>query len=145
MNRLGRGIEEVRVARMEVVRGQYLAHRDREIEQHEERARDDGETMSAQLPPHQPPLAGHVVALLARRHRLDGIGVEGSLRDVMREMRGLEAILDIRTHRVVPPCSRMRGSSSASRRSESSTPNTVRVARNMRKEPARYMSWLRSA
>ena len=36
----------------------------------------------------------------------------------------------------------MRGSSTASRMSETSMPTTVSTARNIRNEPARYMSWL---
>ena len=73
-------------------------------------------------------------------------GIEGRRRDIMLERlrrgggSGDDAVIC-----VLPPCSRMRGSRMASARSEISTPITVRKARNIRNEPARYMSWLFSA
>src|SRR5207302_3650938 len=95
-----------------------------------------------------------------RRQHLDDIGVERCRRYVMRrpfgQLRGRShsggeggalgagAELGL-THARRPDCRRIRGSSAASARSDNSTPITVRDAMNIRNEPARNMSWLRSA
>src|SRR5207249_4009580 len=100
------------------------------------------------------PLRGAVEPLLRRRHDLDRIGVERRRRDVVRHRIGDAARLVGRgragadadlAHGWRPTCRRMRGSSAASARSDRNTPITVRKAMNIRKEPARNMSWLRSA
>src|SRR5436190_16228489 len=113
--------------------------------------------MAAKAPPHQPPLRGAVEPLLRRRHDVDRIGVERGRRDVMRQrlaagglaggfVGGRRAGADGDfAHCWRPTCRRMRGSSAANARSDRNTPITVRNAMNIRNEPARNMSWLRSA
>src|SRR5437868_5320302 len=82
---LGRSEDEVGVARIEAVRRQELADQDRQVHRQQDRPGDDGNTVAQQLPPHHPPLRGHVEALLRRRHPLDCIGVERRAGNVMRE------------------------------------------------------------
>src|SRR6266851_7510328 len=106
------------------------------------RAGEHGDAVPPQLPPHHAPLRRHVVALLRRRHDFGRIRVERLRRGVMRRPFDDDGAL---AHRVTPPDRRMRGSSAARARSETNMPMTVREARNIRNEPARYMSWLRSA
>src|SRR5215469_11792498 len=115
--------------------------------------------MAAELPPHHPPLGRHVETLLRWRHPLDRVGVERRARDVVwqlivgvngrrvlvaaaRRAAGCEGQI---AHRRRPACRRIRGSSTASARSDTNTPITVKNAMNIKNEPARYMSWLRSA
>src|SRR5207244_10542508 len=89
-----------------------------------------------------------------------GIGVERGRRDVMRQglaagglvgrsvgdrRAGVASADDDLAHAWRPTWRRMRGSSAANARSDKNTPITVRNAMNIRKEPARNMSWLRSA
>src|SRR5215470_5201621 len=101
--------------------------------------------MAKKAPPHHLPLRRQEIALLLGRQLLDGIGIERLARDrVANALRGLPPTV-VRGHLVAPPPSRMRGSRAASAKSDSSTPTTVSTARNIRNEPARYMSWLRRA
>src|SRR5579883_585029 len=148
MHRLRRRIDEIRMAGMMAVRCQKFAEGDREIHRNEQHSRDHGHAMTLQFPPHELPLRCHVEPLLLRRHRLDDMGIEGFGRYVVWQplrSHAVRCVCGVGLHRVLPPVSRMRGSSAASARSESSIPRTVRSARNMRNEPARYISWLRSA
>src|SRR5437016_4775842 len=155
---LGRSEDAVGVARIEAVRRQELADQDRQVHRQQDRAGDDGNTVAQQLPPHHPPLRGHVEAFLRRRHPLDHVGVERRAGDVMREQasgsldclalaaRGRAAGSEGQiAHRLRPACRRIRGSSKANARSEMNTPITVRNDINIKNDPARYMSWLRRA
>src|SRR5690606_3127418 len=132
--------DEVGVAGLEPVGREELAEGRGEIHEEEKRAGDHREPVAAELPPHHAPLRGQEVAFLLRRHRLDRIRVAGRRRGVVRQ-----ALVRGDGHRPAPPARRIRGSSAASARSERKTPITVSAAMNMRNEPARYMSWLRSA
>src|SRR3984893_13453005 len=144
---------EVGVARVETVRGQKLADQNGQVHRQQDSAGDNGDPVAQQLPPHHPPLRGHVEALLRRRHPLDRIRVERRAGDVMREQPPV--LLDSRVlaaarsavgcegqiaHRLRPACRRIRGSSMASARSDTNTPITVRNDINIKNEPARYMS-----
>src|SRR5262249_11571353 len=114
-------------------------------EQQQKDAGYHGEAMAEKPPPHHLPLRGQVVALLFRRQLFDRIGIERFARNGMPDARDARLGAVVRGHLVAPPPSRMRGSRAASAMSDSSTPTTVSTARNIRNEPARYMSWLRSA
>src|SRR5260370_10357035 len=143
MDALRRREDEIGVARLVVVGRQDLAHRDRQIHGKEDGAGQHGDAVALQLPPHHAPLRRHVVALLRRRHHLRRIRIERLRgREVRRPIGGEHVGL---AHRVTPPDRRMRGSSAARARAEMNMPITVRAARNIRNEPARYMSWLRNA
>src|SRR3546814_8154537 len=96
--------------------------------------------MTAEAPPDDAPFGRLVVALLLLRQLLDLVRVEGCLADVVRQaLAGHQVAL---AHFVAPPPSRMRGSSIASSTSETKTPITTSTASNIRKAPARYISWL---
>ena len=142
---LRRRIDELDIARSEIVWRQELAEEDHEIENGEHDARNEGKPVALELPPHEPPLRRHVDALLLLAHRLGGGGIEGRRRHIVLERLARRRQRCHVVHFVLPPCSLMRGSSTASARSEMRTPITVRKARNIRNEPARYMSWLLSA
>src|SRR5215470_11071750 len=101
--------------------------------------------MAKKAPPHHLPLRRQEIALLLGRQLLGRIGVERLARNGVRNGRVVRADGVFRSHLVAPPPSRMRGSRAASAKSDSSTPTTVSTARNIRNEPARYMSWLRRA
>src|SRR6185503_1412168 len=131
---LRRRVDMVGIARLQLVRRDELAHQRRGIEQQQDGARDHRDAMAAELPPHDLPLRRAVEALLLRRQRFCGLGVKRLLRDVVFE-----------SYFATPPVRRMRGSSAASSRSEMNIPITVSSDRNIRNEPARYWSWLRSA
>ena len=131
---LRRRVDESRVARVEVVGREHLAHRDGEVQDPEQQRRPQREAVPAESPPHHPPLRGDVVALLLRGERLDRVGVEGRVGDEVRESAGTGRR---RTHRCTPPSSRIRGSRAASAISDRNMPTTVSTERNMRKEPAR--------
>src|SRR5579875_1002818 len=147
MNGLRRRVNEIDIARIDPVRGEELAEQDR--------ARQHGKAVAAQLPPHHAPLRGGIETLLRWGQPLGRVGIERPGRDIMgQRLRGVRRhrIFHRRAaggpdpaHRRRPACNRIRGSSAASARSEISTPITVMNARNIRNEPARYMSWLRSA
>src|SRR5262249_50094862 len=87
-------------------------------------------------------LRGEIDLLLLGRDRLDRIGIERVLRDVVLQRLRIGIHLD---HRPPPAPKRIRGSSMASARSERKMPTTVSTAMNIRNEPARYMSWERKA
>src|SRR3954468_17112902 len=140
MQPLRRRVDVLRVARGEVVGRDQLAHQDRGIERRENDRRGDRDAVAAELPPHDLPLRGAVEALLLRGHRLRGVRIPRLARDVVRDRAGGALV-----HRATPPVRRMRGSSTASSRSDMNMPITVRSERNIRKEPARYWSWLFSA
>src|SRR5205814_8930923 len=88
---------------------------------------------------------------------LDGIEVKRRVGNIMRQPVGdrhrggasplpWDAACDSHlAHSCRPACSRIRGSSTASARSDMKTPMTVRNAMNIKNEPARYMYWLRKA
>src|SRR5262249_44141373 len=136
MHALRRRVDEVGVTAVQVVGRQELAGDDRSIEQDENDTREHGEAVAPELPPHHPPLRGEIEPLLLLGQPLDRLRIEGLGRDVM---------VDGSRHRTLPPPNRMRGSSAASARSDKRTPTTVSSARNIRNEPAKYMSWLRKA
>src|SRR5688572_7385985 len=141
---LGRSVDEIDIAGMQIVRRQELADENREIKRGEQNARGKGDLVPLELPPHQPPLRGHVDAHMLVRHRFDRGGIEGGGGNVVRERlarRGKRRL----GHLVLPPWSLMRGSSATRAKSDMRTPITVRKARNIRNEPARYMSWLCNA
>src|SRR5262245_11201865 len=138
-------VDGIDVARGEVVRRQELAKHDHEIENGEDDARDEGKPVALEFPPHELPLRSHVDSLLLLAHHLRGGGIEGRGRHKVFERLARRRQRCHIVHFVLPPCSLMRGSSTASARSEMSTPITVRKARNIRNEPARYMSWLFNA
>src|SRR5207248_4785813 len=134
MHPLRRRIDVVGVARLQVVGRDELAHQDREVERREHDAGGDRDAVAPELPPHDLPLRGAVEALLLRGQRFRRIGIPRLARNI---------VLD--RHLATPPVRRMRGSSAASSTSEMNMPITVSSDRNMRHEPARYWSWLRSA
>src|SRR5262245_39224863 len=148
MHPLRRHVDEVDMAFAQRAGGQGLGDQDREIEQPEKRSAPHRQPVLAELPPHQPPLRGEIDALLVRRQLLDRPRIERCLGHVMRHWRPgrrkWRACHHL-VHFVLPPSSLIRGSRMANARSEMSTPTTVRKARNIRNEPARYMSWLWSA
>src|SRR5579872_1454199 len=143
------------MAAVEAVRRQKLREKGGDVQGQQDRAGKHRDAVARQPPPHQPPLRGAIEALLRRRHHLDGIRVERRRRDVVRRAcdrlprwhdLGRRARIEPHlVHARRPDCSRMRGSSTASARSDSRTPITVKNAMNIRNEPARNMSWLRSA
>src|SRR5882672_11475419 len=130
------------VSRLGPIGRQKLADEDRRVEQQKKDAGYHGQTMAKKAPPHHLPLRRQEIALLLRRQLLDRMGVEGLARNGVRNARLVRSNGVVRGHFMAPPPSRMRGSRAASARSDSSTPITVSTARNMRNEPARYMSWL---
>src|SRR6266446_7847339 len=148
---LWRGIDKIRVPRIQIIRGEEFAKEDRQIHRQKYRAGQKGDPVAAQLPPHHSPFRRHVKALLRRRHPFNRIGVERGIRDVVWQwvggMFGQAAVArsaagskDEAGHSRRPACSRMRGSSTANARSDTNTPMTVRNAMNTKNEPARYMS-----
>src|SRR5438132_526729 len=149
-----RRVDEVGMTAVEPVRREKFAKQDGHVKHQQQRARGQRDPVPAKPPPHQLPLRGAVEPLLRRGHDLDRIGVERRRRDVMRHRVGDAAgpvgrgraggDADL-AHGWRPTCRRMRGSSAASARSDRNTPITVRKAMNIRNEPARNMSWLRSA
>ena len=77
--------------------------------------------------------------------REDGTGVALNMSHVAarQEVRALLQAIALRAgvaHRRSPPCRRMRGSSAASAMSDRNMPMTVSIDRNIRNDPARYMS-----
>src|SRR5262249_49477393 len=112
---------------------------DRGVERRQHDRRRDRDAVAAELPPHDLPLRGAVEALLLRRERFARVRVPGLPGNVVR---GRHVFI---CHFATPPVRRMRGSTAASSRSEMNMPITVRSDRNIRKLPARYWSWLRSA
>src|SRR5450631_3226892 len=96
--------------------------------------------MAFELEPHELPLRGKIDPLLRRGQPLDRLRVKRRCSDIMGERS--PGNWGVAGHFVLPPCKRIRGSRKASAISEMRTPTTVRQARNIRKEPARYMSWL---
>src|SRR5271166_4244494 len=155
---LRRGKDEIGVACVQSVRGKKLTDQNREVHGQQDGTGYNGHSMAAELPPHHPPLRRHVKALLRRRHPLDGIRVERCARDVVCKLivgvNDLRFVVDSRrvvgcegkiAHRRLPACRRIRGSSTASARSDKNTPITVKNDMNTKNDPARYMSWLRSA
>src|ERR1700730_1070466 len=150
---LRRGIDKIRVPRIQIIRGEEFTQEDRQIHRQKYRAGQNCDPVAAQLPPHHSPLRRHVKALLRRRHPFDRIGVERGIRDVVWQRvcgllgqaagaaaRRAAGSKDEVGHWRRPACRRMRGSSIASARSDTNTPMTVRNAMNTRNEPARYMS-----
>src|SRR5690606_38207132 len=99
--------------------------------------------VTPELPPHQLAVGREMDFRLRIRHLLDGIWIERRVRHEMRKRRARRRKHG--AHFLCPPCSRMRGSRIARAMSDMSIPITVRNARNIRKDPARYMSWLCSA
>src|SRR5712671_1986907 len=153
---LRRRVDEIGVPAVEPVGREKLAEQDDQVERQQQRARYDRDAVPAKAPPHQPPLRGAVEPLLRRRHDIDRVGVERGRRDEMRQwlaadgpvrfVRGRRSGGDADfAHCWRPTWRRMRGSSAASARSDRNTPITVRNAMNIRNEPARNISWLRSA
>src|SRR5579863_1642957 len=151
VNMLRRRVDEVGVAGIEPVRRDDLADQGRRVHRQQQTAGDHRDAVTAQPPPHQPPLRRLVETLLPGGHRLDRHRVERRRRDVMRQRIGRRIAAPVGGiegdvgHCRRPDCRRMRGSSAASAKSDNRTPITVRNDMNIRNEPARYMSWLRSA
>src|SRR5215472_3949248 len=149
---------KIGVAGVQTIRGEKLADQDRQIHDQQHHTGYDCHSVATELPPHHPPLRRHVESFLRRRHPLDRIGIERRGRNVVwkltvgvsarraatgaRRVSGCECQI---AHRWRPDCRRIRGSSTASARSDTNTPITVKNDINIKKEPARYMSWLRSA
>src|SRR3990170_2811519 len=142
---LRRRIDVVHVACVQIVGRQELADQYPEIKRCQEYAGYNGKPVLSEFPPHQPQLRRLKDLRLLRRHRLDRLQVKGRGGNVVLQWSTWSGQGRMRGHLVLPPCKRIRGSSSASARSEIRTPMTVRKARNMRNDPARYMSWLCSA
>src|SRR6516164_7906356 len=155
---LWRSKDEIGVAGVQSVRREKLAYQNREVHGQQDRTGYNGYPMAAELPPHHPPLRCHVEALLCRGHPLDRIRVERCARDVVWKLTGGvndRCVVAVAwqaagcegqiAHLRRPACRRIRGSSTASARSDTNTPITVKNAMNIKNEPARYMSWLRSA
>src|SRR3546814_73596 len=140
VQRLRRRIDVLDVAGVEFVGRQELGNDDGEIHGEQESARPDGNAVAAEPPPHNPPLCRLVIAFLLRRQLFDRVGVERPLLHVVRQPLARHQIAV--AHLVAPPPRRMRGSSIASSTSETKTPITTSTASNIRKAPARYMSWL---
>ena len=84
-HRLGRRVDEVAVARVQVVGGDDLAHQHREVQQGEHRPGGHREVVAPEPPPHHPPLRGQEEPLLLRGQSLDGVRVERLGRDVVLE------------------------------------------------------------
>src|SRR5215472_16985254 len=156
---LRRRKDKIGVACVQAVGREKLADQDRQIHGQQHRSGYDGHPVAAELPPHHPPLRGHVEALLGRRHPFDRIGIEGRSGDVVWEMTlgascgrrgtvyawrvpGCEGQI---AHLRRPAWRRIRGSRTASARSDTNTPITVKNDMNIKNDPARCMSWLRSA
>src|SRR5204862_8285604 len=110
------------------------ADQDRGVERREHDRRGHSDAMALELPPHDLPLRRAIEALLLRGERLSGVGIPRIPRNVVFD-----------AHFATPPVRRILGSRAASRTSEMNMPITVSSDRNMRKLPARYWSWLRSA
>ena len=135
MHRLRRRVNIARVAGVEAVGRENLAHQRGCIQQQQDRATEHCDPMAPELPPHDAPLRRPVELLLLRRQCLDRLGLKGRRRYVVLQ-RWVAAWYS--SHWATPPVSRIRGSSAASNKSEMNMPTTVNVARNIKKEPARY-------
>src|SRR5688572_13808076 len=147
VDRLRRHIDVLHVAGVLLVGRQELHHHDRSIHDAEDDRGQHRNAVTLELQRHQLPLRGEVDLLLLGGGALDRIGIERRRRDIVwqrRQRRRGAAGRGLLTHLLAPAPRRMRGSSSASMMSEMKTPTTVRNAMNIRNEPARYMSWLRS-
>src|SRR3984893_3344339 len=151
---LRRRIDEVGMPAVEAVGREKFAEQDGRVKHQQQHARGQRDPVPAKPPPHQLPLRGAVEALLRRGHDLDRVGVERRRRNVMR-YRGGDAVGSVGrgraggdadlAHGWRPSCRRVGGLSAASARSDKNRPSTVGKAMNIRTEPARNMSWLRSA
>ncbi len=75
MDALRRREDVLHVARLQIVGRDPFADHRREIHQRQEDRRDHGRPVAAEAPPHQLPLAGHVVLFLLGRQRLGDVGV----------------------------------------------------------------------
>src|SRR5579871_6876753 len=129
---------------VEVVRHQNLGDERRGVHEQQDDSGNHGHAMALELPPHEQPLRGEVETFLLGREASRRRGIERRVRDEMARLTRQRSE-PLRAHRAAPPASRIRGSSAISARSEISTPMTIISARNIRNEPARYMSWLFSA
>ena len=131
---LRRRVQEVAVPLGLVVGRDHLDERHHQVEGEQQERGGDGDLVAPELPPHQPPRGRAVELLALRADRLAAAGIERGGVDVMLRRRP-------RRSRQRPP-TRMRGSSQASKRSETSMPTTVSTATNIRMKPARNWSWL---
>src|SRR5688572_4587542 len=142
VDRLRRHVDVLHVAGVLLVGRQELHHHDRSIHDAEDDRGQHRNAVTLELQRHQLPLRGEVDLLLLGGSALNRIGIERRRGHIMRQRHRCAARLLV--HLLAPAPRRMRGSSSASMMSEMKTPTTVRNAMNIRNEPARYMSWLRS-
>src|ERR1700730_13910824 len=149
---LWRSIDEISITGVQAIWSEDLANQYRCVHNQKDHTGHNGDAVAAQLPPHHPPLRRHIKALLRRRHSLDGIRVERRVGNIVRQPVGdrrrqsaspvpWDAACDSHlAHSRRPACSRIRGSRTASARSDMKTPMTVRNAINIKNEPAKYMS-----
>ena len=70
MHLLRRRIDEVDIAGVQIVRRQEFAHEDHRVEDCEENAGRQRQSVALELPPHQHDLRGHVDLRLLVGHRL---------------------------------------------------------------------------
>src|SRR5438552_4622272 len=138
-------MNEIHMTRMQIVRGENFAEQNRDVGKAEECTGDDRHPVALEFPPHQPPLRGEKDLALGFGHPFDRQGIKGRGRHIMFKRLAGRRQRRQGCHLTLLPCSLMRGSRIASARSEINTPITVRNARNIRNDPARYMSWLLSA
>src|SRR5690606_13004773 len=124
---LRRGVEMVVRPLVRCVGGDDLGKGDAEIEQQQHDSRPHGDAVATELPPHDLPLGGLEIALLFGRERFGGLGIERLRID---EMLGRPLVAGLDRHDAALPPRRMRGSSTASNRSEISMPISVSTATN---------------
>ena len=84
MNRLRAGEDVARMTRVQVVRRDPFADDRREVHQQQEDHGNDGWPVAAEAPPHELPLARHIIAFLLRRQLVSDVGVPRLLGDVVR-------------------------------------------------------------
>ena len=134
---LRRRIDEIGIAGVQPVGRDDLRYQNRQIHQDQHDARGDRHLVPPQPPPHHAPLRGEIELFLIGGQLLGGLRLERRGADPVGKT---PVFVAERLRHRAPPSNRMRGSSAASARSDRNTPTTVSAARNIRNEPARYMS-----